>query len=126
MSGEAKLVKVTTDEAEITIPTTVTINDEKCKVVTIGKEAFKGNTSIIKVVIGKYVETIGTKAFAGLKNLEEIYINGSKVNKVSEKAFYKISKNAKFFIKAKKSVCKSIAALITKSGVKKINYEKVK
>ena len=76
-NGEAKLVKVTTDEAEITIPATVTINDEKCKVVTIGKEAFKGNTSITKVVIGKYVETIGTKAFAGLKNLEEIYINGS-------------------------------------------------
>ena len=125
-NGEAKLVKVTTDEAEITIPATVTINDEKCKVVTIGKEAFKGNTSITKVVIGKYVETIGTKAFAGLKNLEEIYINGSKVNKVSEKAFYKISKNAKFYIKAKKSVCKSIADLIMGSGVKTVNYEKVK
>ena len=77
-------------------------------------------------MIGKYVETIGTKAFAGLKKLKEIYINGSKVNKVSEKAFYKISKKAKFYIKAKKSVCKSIADLIMGSGVKTVNYERVK
>ena len=125
-SGKAKLVKVTTDEAEITIPATVTINGIKCKVVTVGKSAFKGNTSITKIVIGKYVETNGTKAFAGLKDLNEISISSSKLSKVSKSAFYKISKDAKFFIKAKKSVCKSIAALIKKSGVKKVNYERVK
>ena len=125
-SGKAKLVKVTTDEAEITIPATVTINGIKCKVVTIGKSALKGNTSITKIVIGKYVETIGTKAFAGLKDLNEISISSSKLSKVSKSAFYKISKDAKFYIKAKKSACKDIAALITKSGVKKVNYERVK
>ena len=125
-AGKAKLVKVTTNETEITIPATVTINDIQCKVVTIGKDAFKGNTSITKVVLGKYVETIGTKAFAGLKNLKEITISSSKLSKVSKSAFSKISKEAKFYIKAKKSVCKSIAALITKSGVKKVNYERVK
>ncbi len=125
-SGKAKLVKVTTDEAEITIPAAITINGVKCKVVTIGKSAFKGNTSITKIVIGKYVETIGTKAFAGLKDLNEISISSSKLSKVSKSAFYKISKDAKFYIKAKKSACKAIAALITKSGVKKVNYERVK
>ena len=124
--GKAKLVKVTTDENEITIPATVTINDIQCKVVTIGKDAFEGNTSITKVVLGKYVETIGTKAFAGLKNLKEITISSSKLSKVSKSAFYKISKEAKFYIKAKKSVCKSIAALIKKSGIKKVNYTRVK
>lgn len=125
-SGKAKLVKVTTDEAEITIPAAITINEIQCKVVTIGKDAFKGNTSITKIVIGKYVETIGTKAFAGLKNLNEIRISSSKLSKVSKSAFYKISKDAKFYIKAKKSACKAIAAMITKSGVKKVNYERVK
>ena len=125
-SGKAKLVKVTTDEAEITIPAVITINGVKCKVVTIGKSAFKGNTSITKVVLGKYVETIGTKAFAGLKDLNEISISSSKLSKVSKSAFAKISKDAKFYIKAKKSACKAIAALITKSGVKKVNYERVK
>ena len=124
--GKAKLVKVTTDEAEITIPATVNINGIQCKVVTIGKDAFKGNTSITKVVIGKYVETIGTKAFAGLTNLKEININTAKLRKVSKKAFSNISKEAKFYIKAKKSVCKSIAALIKSSGVKTVNYERVK
>ena len=125
-SGKAKLVKVTTNDAEITIPATVNINGIQCKVVTIGKSAFKGNISITKVVIGKYVETIGTKAFAGLTNLKEININTAKLSKVSKSAFYKISKDAKFYIKAKKSACKAIAALITKSGVKKVNYERVK
>ena len=125
-SGKAKLVKVTTDEAEITIPAAITINGVKCKVVTIGKSAFKGNTSITKIVIGKYVETIGTKAFAGLKDLNEISISSSKLSKVSKSAFYKISKDAKFYIKAKKFACKAIAALITKSGVKKVYYERVK
>ena len=118
--GKAKLVKVTTDESEISIPAIVTINGTRCRVVTIGKKAFKGNTSITKVVLGKYVETIGTKALAGLKNLKEITISSSKLSKVSKGAFSKISKEAKFYIKAKKSVCKSIAALITKSGVKKV------
>ncbi|MBR3581303.1 MAG: leucine-rich repeat protein, partial [Lachnospiraceae bacterium] len=97
-----------------------------CRVVTIGKSAFKGNTSITKIVMGKYVETIGTKAFAGLKNLNEISISSSKLSKVSKSAFAKISKDAKFYIKAKKSACKAIATLITKSGVKKVNYERVK
>jgi hypothetical protein len=124
--GKAKLVKVTTNEAEITIPATVTINEIQCNVVTIGKDAFKGNTSITKIVIGKYVETIGTKAFVGLKNLKEIYINATKLSKISKSAFSKISKEATYYIKAKKSVCKSVAALIKSSGVKTVNYERVK
>ncbi len=70
----------------LTVPATVTIQDKKCKVVTIGVRAFKGCTKLKKVTIGKYVTEISQGAFRDCIKLEAITI-GQNVKKIGVNAF---------------------------------------
>ena len=70
----------------LTVPATVTIQDKKCKVVTIGVRAFKGCTKLKKVTIGKYVTEISQGAFRDCIKLETITI-GQNVKKIGVNAF---------------------------------------
>ncbi len=115
-NGNVKLVGVDTDASSITIPATFKVNGKKYKVDAISKGAFKGNKTLTEITIGKYVRTIGKKAFAGARNLKSIIIKGA-IEKVYEGAFRKININAVISIKAKKSVYKSVVEMIKKSGV---------
>ncbi len=47
------------------------------KVTSIAPEAFNGHNEIKKIIFTKYVNTVGEKAFYGLKNLSEISWNNS-------------------------------------------------
>lgn len=110
--------------AKVTIPSSVTINGVTYKVVSVGKEAFKGNTKLTRIVIGDNVESIGeaafkncgklktvkmgnqvkkihVSAFEGCKALTSITIP-SKVESIGEKAFYRCKKLKKITIKSKK------------------------
>ena len=71
----------------IAIPATVTIDGVKYAVNAVSGGAFKGNTEITKVVIGKNVTFIGTGAFSGCTGLKEAVISSS-VTSINDKAFY--------------------------------------
>lgn len=72
-------------------------------VVSIGKNAFKGNKKIKKVTIGKNVTKIDQNAFYGCKNLKEIVIQTKqlKKNSIGKNAFKGIHKKAKFKVPKK-------------------------
>ena len=90
----------------ITIPATVKYKGITCKVTAVGKNAFKGNTKLKSVTIGKNVTTIETNAFYNCKNLNKVTFKKSPLKKVGKGAFLKTSKNLKIKTGAKKTVQK--------------------
>lgn len=128
---EVSYVKPTSKTKSVSIPATVTLADgTTAKVTSVAAKAFKGNTKIQTVTIGKNVKTIGKEAFSGCKNLKKVksaknvtsigknaFANcknltsvamGSKVTAIGEKAFYKCTKLTKITIpKNVKSIGKS-------------------
>lgn len=100
-SGNTAAYKATGKKSSsnhVTIPDTITKNGKRYKVTSISGSAFKNNTNITQVVIGKNVKSIGSKAFYGCKNLKKITIKTTKLSSksVGSNAFKKIHKNAKF------------------------------
>ena len=73
---------------ELTIPDEITVYDVKYKITQIAANACSGMAKLKKLVIGKYVKTIGDKAFYQCKKLVRITI---KTTRLQEKA---IGKNA--------------------------------
>ncbi len=78
----------------VRIPPTVTKNGITYKVVSIKQSAFKGNKKITKAIIGKNVETIGTRAFYGCRKLKTILIRSRKLRSAGAKAIKNIHKKA--------------------------------
>lgn len=127
LNANAKTVAITkgTNKKATTVkvPNTVKVNGVSCKVVQIGKNAFKGYTKLKSVTIGKNVTTIESKAFYGCKKLSKVTFKGTAVKTIKSGAFKKTSskmtvkvpkslkKNKKTFAKFKKS--------LTKSGISK-------
>ena len=68
---------------------TVTYEDVVFRVTGIAEKAFWKDTSIKKLVVGKYVDYIGAKAFFKCTNLKMIKFNGKKLYEVGSKAFKK-------------------------------------
>ena len=58
----------------VSIPESVTHNGVEYKVTEISEGAFQNNTSLTEVKIPASITSIGPKAFAGCKNLQEITI----------------------------------------------------
>lgn len=123
-SVEVAYVAPMKDAKNVTIPETVTLKDNTvAKVTSIDAGAFKKNTKIQSVSIGKNVETIGNDAFNGCKNLKKVKIAknvtkigknafanckkltsvtlGSNLTTISEKAFYKCTSLKKITIPKK-------------------------
>ena len=73
----------------VIIPATVEYNGQTYQVTGIGKDAFKGNTAIMSVVISNGISNIGASAFEACINLTEINI-GTDVISIGEKAFANI------------------------------------
>lgn len=90
LQGEVKFSK-TTDTANVVIPDTLTINGVQYKVTTIAANAFKGNTKIKTIKLGKYIKQIDSNAFSNCKNLTRVTISDS-VTKIGKKAFYNCKK----------------------------------
>lgn len=87
-------------KSSVVIPDTIEVNGVTYQVTSIEANAFKGNTSITKVTIGKNITSIGAKAFYGCKKLKTVSI-GSKVKTVGNMAFYKCTALTKVTIPSK-------------------------
>lgn len=84
------------DKKNVIIPNTIKQGNVKYKVTSIAANAFKNDTTLKKVTIGKNIKRIGKKAFYGCRNLKKITINSTKIKakNVGAKAFTKAgSKN---------------------------------
>lgn len=86
----------------IIIPDTATIDGVTYRVTEISANAFKGNTSVTRVVIGKNITTIASKAFYGCKNLKTVDM-GTNVKIIGSMAFYKCSSLTRITIPGKTS-----------------------
>lgn len=87
---------------KVVIPATVKINGVILKVTSIKKNAFKDNTKLISVKIGKNITNIGKNAFANAVNCKKITIVSTKLKKVEKNAFKNISKSAKIIVPSSK------------------------
>ena len=92
-------------KSSVTIPATVTYKKQSFKVTSIAKNAFKKNSKLKKVVIGKNVTSIGKQAFYGCKNLIKVTFKSGKVEQIGSKAFTKTNKKITFKV-GKKNVKK--------------------
>ena len=94
------------------------------KITSIGSGAFKNNTKVKKVTIGKNVTRIGKQAFSGCKKLKTVVI-GENVSVISQKAFYKCGSLTSITIPKKvKSIGKNAFASCKK--LKHINIKTTK
>ncbi|MBQ6843043.1 MAG: leucine-rich repeat domain-containing protein [Agathobacter sp.] len=82
-----------TKKTSVTIPATITYEGFKYNVTGISSNAFENNTKLKKVVIGKNVKTIGTRAFAGCTALTTAsFKSGSALTTIKSRAFYNCKK----------------------------------
>lgn len=117
-------VKPTNKKASvISIPKTVTIKGVTYKVVSIEKNAFKNNTKLKKVVIPSTIESIGSKAFYGCRNLTRITIKTTKLTskKIGSQAFTKAGSKrySKLTVSVPKSKKKAYKTMLKKRGIHK-------
>ncbi len=111
----------------VKIPDTVKIGDVTYKVTSIKAKAFRKNSKIKKVTIGKNVKTIGTSAFEGCKKLTTVKF-GSSVTTVGKKAFkncpnlktVKLSKKVKTIGDEAFRGCKKLTSITLDKYVSKI------
>lgn len=84
--------------SSVNIPDTVSFNETKYKVTAVEKEAFKNNSKLKKIIVGKNVKAIGKSAFYNCKNVTKMTIKTKSLSSktVGKKAFSKMgSKNYK-------------------------------
>lgn len=101
---------------KITIPDTVQVYGIVYSVVSIKKNACKGNKKVKKIVIGSNVSTIGAKAFLGCKKISEIIFetSGLTVKQIGKNAFSIKKGKVKIFVpKEKKSQYTKIMKMFT-------------
>ena len=109
-------VKCTNKQAKtITIRSTIVIDGMVFKVTAIEKNAFKNMKKLQKVTIGKYVKTIGDKAFYKCSKLKKIQIKSTALKKIGKNALKGIYKKA--VIKVPKSKKKIYKKLLVKKKV---------
>ena len=112
-----KTVKYVADKdnkKNVTVSNTVKVDGEKYKVTTIAKNAFKGNTDVTKITIGKNVTKIEANAFKNCKNLKTIVIKSTKLTSVAKNALK--GTNAKLVIKVPAKKVKAYAKLFAGKG----------
>jgi hypothetical protein len=118
--GSSPLVVLVTAKKGIksaVVPDTVKYQGKVFKVAGIGKNAFKGNKKLSKVIIGKNVKNIEGNAFAGCSKLKNITFKGSAVKKIGSKAFKGTNKDAKVTV-PKKTFAK-YKRMLLKGGLSK-------
>ncbi|MDO4327454.1 MAG: leucine-rich repeat domain-containing protein [bacterium] len=70
----------------VKVPDTIKVNGIICKVTGIAANAFKNNTSLENVMIGKHVTVVGANAFYGCKNLTKVS-GGNSIVKFGDRSF---------------------------------------
>lgn len=102
-------------QSEVVVPAVINIDGTDYKVSSISSKAFKGNTKLTSVIIGKNVKKIGAKAFYGCKKLGTINIKSKSLKSVGEKAFANIKTKAK--VTVPKGKMTKYKKLLRKRGV---------
>ncbi|MDD6614490.1 MAG: NPCBM/NEW2 domain-containing protein [Lachnospiraceae bacterium] len=92
------MVKATTS---VSIPSTIKIYGTVYKVTAVANKAFYKETKLKSVTIGASVQTIGTNAFAGCKNLSKITVKTTGLKSVGSNALKTVRKNAQIVIPRK-------------------------
>ena len=118
--GTVEYVKSNRANAKsISIPETVSIGGITYQVTSIGRNAFKNNKSVTKLMISSKITKIGKQAFYGCKNVRTITIKSKKLTagKIGGNAFKGISKDTT--IKVPKSKVDAYEKMLKKKGVEK-------
>jgi len=87
---------------KITIPATVTIEGYAYQVTEIAPKAFRKNSKLAQVVIGKNIQKIGKQAFDGCRKLKKVTVKAAALKSIGKYAFRSISKKAKIIVPKKK------------------------
>ena len=113
--GTVELVSIPSNSKKttITVPSTIKISGKTFRVSSIGSKAFRKNTYVKKVVLGKYITNIGQESFYGCKQLKTIEIKSTNLKSVGKNAVAKIYKKA--CIKVPSSKVKTYKKLLKKS-----------
>ena len=115
------VVKATKKSKTITIRSTVKIDGITFKITEVAKNAFKGNTKVTSVKLGKNITTIGANAFYGCKNLKKVTINSKVLKKIDTKAFYNCKKLSS--VKITSSKLTKVGKEIFKGTAKKLKVD---
>lgn len=76
----------TSESTNVKVPATITVDGVTYKVTVVEDGAFKGDTDLKKVTIGKNITEIGDGAFSGCTALKEVKL-GAKVKEIGDNAF---------------------------------------
>lgn len=101
----------------ISVAAAVKINGVSCRVTAIADKAFAGMKKLTAAVVGKNVVTIGKQAFKGDSKLRRLTVKSKKLKKVGKNALKGIS--AKAVIKVPKAKKKAYTGYFKKKGQKK-------
>lgn len=102
---------------KVSIPDTVKIDGYTYQVTEIAAKAFRKNTKLTKVTIGKKIKKIGSLAFDGCKKLKNVTVKSTALKGIGKNAFKGISKKAKITVPKKKY--KAYAKLFKKAKLAK-------
>ena len=107
----------TSVKGKLTIGSTVEIGGKKYKITGIGARAFKHNTNLTSVVIGKNVSSIGKQAFYGCKNIKTITIKTKNLTakNVGNAAFKRVYSSVKVIVPEEKK--KEYKKLLKNAGL---------
>lgn len=112
-NGKKSAVVVSVDKkagkSSLTVPASIKVNGTVYKITEIGKNAWKNNKKLKKIVLGKNIKTIGAGAFSGCSKLQTVVI-GKNVSKIGNKAFYKCKKLKSITIQSKKLTGKNVGS----------------
>ena len=126
VKGTSATIKgaVNKNATKLTIPSKVTVQGTKLKVTGIAAGAFQSMKKLSSVTIGKYVKTIGKKAFYNCAKLKKITIQTTKLTSgsIGSKAFTGIYKKATIKCPASK-VADYKKILLTKGMTKKMTFQ---
>lgn len=106
-------------KGKVKVPATVNVDGVTYRVTSVSDKAFRGNTNITKIIIGKNVTKIGNMAFYKCKKLKLLVIKSRKLKSknVAKNAFKGITE--KTTIKLPKSKYKAYVKLLYKKGLSK-------
>ena len=110
---------------DVHVPDTAKVDGAKVKITKLVKNAFKDNTSLTKVTLGKNIKSIGKGAFSGCTNLKKITVKATGLKKVYKSAFKncKLDKDFKVIIyAADEKSFEKVVKLFKKAGLKDVTF----
>ena len=124
-SGTATLISTDSTDTKLVVYSKIRVYNTVYDVTSIGKNAFKGNTTIKSAVIPSSVTSIGAGAFGEASNLKSVTITPSSAIKIGKGAFDGISGSATVKIRADKSLYKKVKNKIKKTGATDLNFKRL-